>query len=260
MAINLDAIKQKLNSLQNVTQKQNNLWKPEPGTQVVRIVPYQHNRENPFIELYFHYNFGGKSVLSPMSFGRTDPIMEFGDKLKSTGNSDDWKAGKKLEPTMRCYVPIIVRGKESEGVKFWGFGKSVYQELLGFISDPDYGDITDPVAGRDVSVEFKAADQSGKSYPETSIRVNPNQTPVTSDKSVLEKLGNQPKATDIFKEYTYDEMTKLLHNWLDPENAAEESAAPAAKAVNANQAGIADASPVAKVDDVASAFDNLFNQ
>jgi len=260
MAINLDAIKQKLNSLQNVTQKQNNLWKPEPGTQVVRIVPYQHNRENPFIELYFHYNFGGKSVLSPMSFGRPDPIMEFGDKLKSTGNSDDWKAGKKLEPTMRCYVPIIVRGKESEGVKFWGFGKSVYQELLGFISDPDYGDITDPVAGRDVSVEFKAADSTGKSYPETSIRVKPNQTPVTSDKSVLEKLGNQPKATDIFKEYTYDEMTKLLHNWLDPENAAEESATTAPKAVNANQAGIADAAPVAKVDDVASAFDNLFNQ
>ena len=186
--------------------------------------------------------------------------MEFGDKLKSTGNSDDWKAGKKLEPTMRCYVPIIVRGKESEGVKFWGFGKSVYQELLGFISDPDYGDITDPVAGRDISVEFKAADQTGKSYPETSIRVKPNQTPVTSDKGVLEKLGNQPKATDIFKEYTYDEMTKLLHNWLDPENAAEESAAPAPKAVNANQAGIADAAPVAKVDDVASAFDNLFNQ
>jgi len=260
MAINLDAIKQKLNSLQNVTQKQNNLWKPEPGTQVVRIVPYQHNRENPFIELYFHYNFGGKSVLSPMSFGRPDPIMEFGDKLKSTGNSDDWKAGKKLEPTMRCYVPIIVRGKESEGVKFWGFGKSVYQELLGFISDPDYGDITDPVAGRDVSVEFKAADSTGKSYPETSIRVKPNQTPVTSDKSVLEKLGNQPKATDIFKEYSYDEMTKLLHNWLDPENAAEESATTAPKAVNANQAGIADAAPVAKVDDVASAFDNLFNQ
>ena len=260
MAINLDAIKQKLNSLQTVTQKQNNLWKPEPGNQVVRLVPYQHNRENPFIELYFHYNFGGKSVLSPISYGRPDPIMEFGDKLKSTGNSDDWKAGKKLEPTMRCYVPIIVRGKESEGIKFWGFGKSVYQELLGFISDPDYGDITDPVAGRDVSVEFKAADQTGKSYPETSIRVKPNQTPVTSDKSILEKLGNQPKVTDIFKEYTYDEMTKMLQNWLDPENAVEESVVTAAKVVNTNQAGIANAAPVAKVDDVAAAFDNLFNQ
>ena len=63
-------------------------------------MPYQHNRDNPFIELYFHYNFGGKSILSPISFGRPDPIVEFGEKLKSTGNSDDWKSGKKLEPTM----------------------------------------------------------------------------------------------------------------------------------------------------------------
>ena len=162
---------------------------------------------------------------------------------------------------MRCYVPIIVRGKESEGVKFWGFGKTVYQELLGFIADPDYGDITDPVSGRDIAVEFKAADQTGKSYPETSIRVKPNQTPVTDNKAILEKLGNQPNVTDIFKEHSYEEMTKMLHNWLDPENASEEEAsAPApAKASNANKAGLEEAAPVAKVDDVASAFDNLFN-
>ena len=40
-----------------------------------------------------------------------------------------------MEPKMRTYVPVLVRGKESEGVKFWGFGKLVYQELLG----DDYG-------------------------------------------------------------------------------------------------------------------------
>lgn len=265
MAINLDAIKQKLNSLQTVTSKSANLWKPEPGTSVVRIVPYQHNKENPFLELYFHYNFGGKNVLSPSSFGRPDPIMEFADKLKSTGNSDDWKAGKKLEPTMRCYVPVLIRGKEAEGVKFWGFGKSVYQELLGFIADPDYGDITDPTAGRDISVEFKAADQTGKSYPETSIRVKPNQTVVTDNKAVLEKLKNQPKITDIFKEPTYEDLTKMLQNWLDPETGGAESTPAETETPKAsgkgsgNKSKIQEAAPVANVDDVASAFDSLFN-
>jgi hypothetical protein len=261
MAINLDQIRHKLNSLQTATNKSNNLWKPEPGTQVVRIIPYQHNRENPFIELYFHYNFGGKNILSPISFGRPDPIVEFAEKLKSTGNSDDWKAGKKLEPTMRCYVPIVVRGKESEGVKFWGFGKQVYQELLSFIADPDYGDITDPVSGRDIAVEFKAADQTGKSYAETSIRVKPNQTPVTSDKSVIEKIGNQPKLTDVFKEYSYEEMTKMLQDWLDPESAVNaESAKDAdAKTSKATKEPINESHAVTKVDDVASAFDSLFN-
>jgi hypothetical protein len=261
MAINLDAIKQKLNSLQNATTKQNNLWKPENGTQVIRIVPFQHNKENPFIELYFHYNFGGRSILSPISFGRPDPIVEFAEKLKSTGNSDEWKAGKKLEPTMRCYVPIIVRGKESEGVKFWGFGKSVYQELLGFITDPDYGDITDPMSGRDISVEFKPADQAGKSYPETSIRVKPNQTPVTDSKLVLEKLKQQPKISDLFKEYTYDEMTVMLHNWLDPDSAnnADNAEAQTSSTSSHNKDSLSEAAPVANVDDVATAFDSLFN-
>ena len=152
MAINLDAIKAKLNKLQTQTTRQNNLWKPEPGKQQIRIVPYQYNKENPFQELYFHYDLGKKNFLSPITHGNPDPVVEFAEKLKSSGNSDEWKLGKKLEPKMRCYVPIIVRGKESEGVKFWGFGKTVYTELLGFIADPDYGDLTDPMNGRDIVI------------------------------------------------------------------------------------------------------------
>lgn len=261
MGIDLNAIRQKLNSLQNTTTRQTNLWKPEPGTQVIRIVPYQHNRENPFLELYFHYDFGGKNILSPISFGRPDPIVEFAEKLKSTGNSDDWKAGKKLEPTMRCYVPILVRGKESEGVKFWGFGKQVYQELLGFIADPDYGDITDPVSGRDIAVEFKPAEPGGKSYPETSIRVKPNQTAITNDKAIIEKLGNQPKVTDIFKEFSYDEISKILQEWLDPESAMNNPNKEDSKKKESKKEPALEADHVVtKVDDVASAFDALFNK
>ena len=37
MAIDLDAIKRKLNQLQTTGARRDNLWKPEPGKQVVRI-------------------------------------------------------------------------------------------------------------------------------------------------------------------------------------------------------------------------------
>lgn len=260
MAINLDAVRQKLSQLQNVTTKQNNLWKPEPGAQQIRIVPYQHNRENPFLELYFHYNFGGKNMLSPITYGRPDPIVEFAEKLKSSGSKEDWKMGKKLEPTMRCYAPIIVRGKEHEGIKFWGFGKTVYQELLGFIADPDYGDITDPMNGRDITVEFKAKEQTGKDYPETSIRIKPNTTPITTDKSVLEKLSSQPNINDIFKEPSYDDMMKALQDWLNPsdEPAAAETKSDTQKQ---NKSSIESSSTAASsVDDIGAAFDQLFNK
>ena len=144
MALDLDAIRRKLNNLQSQTGRQDNLWKPEPGKNQIRIVPYQFNKDNPFIELYFHYDLGKKNYLSPVTFGEADPAVEFAEKLKATGNQDDWKLSRKLEPKMRTYVPILVRGKESEGVKFWGFGKTVYQELLGVIADPDYGDRRSP--------------------------------------------------------------------------------------------------------------------
>ena len=138
--MDLDAIKSRLNQLQNTTT--NSFWKPQPGKSQIRIVPYLHDKANPFSELFFHYSLvPNKTVLSPLSFGRPDPVQQFADKLKASGNKDEWIQGKRIEPKMRTFVPVIARGEESEGVKFWGFGKTVYQELLGIIADPDYGDI-----------------------------------------------------------------------------------------------------------------------
>jgi hypothetical protein len=254
MAIDLDAIKAKLNKLQTTTTRQNNLWKPEPGKQIIRIVPYQFDRANPFQELYFHYDLGKKNYLSPVTYGKADPVVEFAEKLKSSGNSDEWKLGKKLEPKMRCYVPVIVRGQESEGVKFWGFGKTVYTELLGFIADPDYGDITDPMNGRDIVVEFTPSEGAG-SYPKTAIRVKPNTTPLTEDKNVADRVANnQPDLKVIFKEPSYDDLKEALENWLNPSE--EETTASSTPAAPKQET----AAPVANtVDDVGAAFDELFN-
>ena len=51
-------IKSRLNQLQNTTSTRDYLWKPEPGKTQIRIVPYKYNKDNPFIELYFHYSLG----------------------------------------------------------------------------------------------------------------------------------------------------------------------------------------------------------
>tara|TARA_Y100001937_G_C7079070_1_gene312020 strand:+ start:103 stop:882 length:780 start_codon:yes stop_codon:yes gene_type:complete len=258
MAIDLDAIKRKLSQLQTSGTRQNNLWKPEPGKQTIRIVPYQHNRDNPFQELYFHYDLGKKNYLSPVTYGKADPVVEFAEKLKSSGNSDEWKLGKKLEPKMRTYVPIIVRGKESEGVKFWGFGKTVYTELLGVIADPDYGDISDPMNGRDILVEFTPSEGAG-SFPKTAIRVKPNVTPLTEDKNVAEAAAkNQPDLANIFKEPSYDELKEALENWLDPD-ASEETSTTTTSESKETPKSEEPVSKVNKVDDVSAAFDTLFN-
>ena len=256
--MDLNAIRKRINQLQTTNNRTSSLWKPQPGKTQIRIVPYEFNKDNPFIELFFHYNLNNRSYLSPISFGRPDPIEEFAQKLKGSGNKEDYQLSKKLEAKMRTFAPVIVRGEESQGVKFWGFGKTVYQELLSIIADPDYGDITDPVNGRDVMVEFISAEETGASYPTTKIRVKPNQTPISDEPAVLEKVkSSQKDIRDIYQEQSYDELTNVLNDWLNPDatDSSESESTNATEEVNTSTSTM----ETKKVKDTSEAFDELFN-
>ena len=248
--MDLNAIKKRLNQLQTTNNRTSSLWNPQPGKTQIRIVPYAHNKDNPFIELFFHYNLNNRSYLSPISFGRPDPIEEFAQKLKGSGSKEDYQLSRKLEAKMRTFAPVIVRGEEKQGVKFWGFGKTVYQELLSIIADPDYGDITDPVNGRDVSVEFISAEESGASFPKTNIRVKPNQTPISDAPEILETVKTQQDIREIYQELSYDDLTEVLNEWLNPSDEEESESKPETVSSEVQSA---------KVSDTSEAFDELFN-
>ena len=250
--MDLNAIKKRLNQLQTTNTRTSSLWKPQPGKTQIRIVPYAFNKDNPFIELFFHYNLNNRSYLSPISFGRPDPIEEFAQKLKASGSKEDYQLSRKLEAKMRTFAPVVVRGEEKQGVKFWGFGKTVYQELLSIIADPDYGDITDPVNGRDVVVEFLSAEETGASFPKTNIRVKPNQTPISDEPDVLELVKDQQDIRDIYQELSYDELTEVLNEWLNPSEETEEAEAPS-ETVSTKEL------EKSKVSSTSDAFDDLFN-
>ena len=255
--MDINAVKKRLAQLQTSSTRTTNLWKPQPGKTQIRILPYKLNTDTPFIELFFHYDLGGKSFLSPTSFGRPDPIEEFADKLKQSGNREDWQLGKKLESKLRTFSPVVVRGEESGGTKFWGFGKTVYQELLSLIADPDYGDISDPINGRDVVVEFKTAEETGASFPKTSIRVKPNQTPITEDKAILtDLLDNQKDIREVYNELSYDELAEALGDWLNPSDGEEETT----KTDTTNVPASTLKSAVSNTSNVTDAFDDLFNK
>ncbi len=263
--MDISALKNRLNQLQNTTSTKDNLWKPEPGKTQVRVVPYKHNKDNPFMEMFFHYGLGNKIYLSPLSFGKPDPVEEFSRKLKSTGVKDDWLLGKRLEPKMRTFAPVVIRGRENEGVKFWGFGKTVYQEILGFITDPDYGDITDAMSGRDIVVERITPAEAGNQYGKTTIRVKPQQTPITEDKDLLTSLfENQKDIKDIYTEPTYDELKEALHDHLNPsDDDSESSSDNTTSATNNNVAATTtettNTGTTETTSEVSDAFDKLFN-
>lgn len=227
--MDLNAIKSKLNSLQQQQTKgggtdKSLFWKPSVGKQVVRIVPNKFNKANPFTEVYFHYGIGSaRTILSPINYGEKDPIVEFAKQLRTTNDKDNWRLAKKLDPKMRIFVPVVVRGEEHEGVKLWQFGKNLYLEMLSMADDDDIGDYTDIFEGRDITVDTVGPDVTGTSYNKSSVRVRTKQTPLSEDKAQIEQwLENQKNPIEVFKHYSFDEIKGFLQEFLNPEDQAQE--------------------------------------
>ena len=228
--MNLDLISSKLDKLQSKPGQTNGqkfdrstvFWKAPIGKSQVRFVPFKENKENPFSEVYFHYGIGNRTMISPINYGEKDPIVEFSKELRKTTEPENWRLAKKLEPKMRVFAPVIVRGEEDKGVRFWEFGKSIYQELLSYAADEDYGDFTDVVSGFDMTVEVV----QGNPYPQTSLRVKPKQTSLSDDNTLVEKwLEGQPELLKYYKRYSYEEMKTALQDWLNPEESSESDSA-----------------------------------
>lgn len=227
--MNLDLISSKLEKLQSPQGQKSDqkfdrsqyFWKAPMGKSQIRFVPYKENKENPFSEMFFHYGIGNRTMISPINYGEKDPIVEFSKELRKTSEPENWRLAKKLEPKMRVFAPVVVRGEENKGVRFWEFGKQVYQELLSYAADEDYGDFTDVVSGLDMTVEVV----QGNPYPQTSLRVKPKQSPLSDDNASVEKwLAEQPELLKYYKKYSYDEMKTALQEWLNPEEATDGTA------------------------------------
>ena len=223
MAIDFDAIKRKLERLSGNTKSQNAMWKPQPDEEYnVRLMSFPDNDGQPFKELMFYYNIPGqRGLLAPSQFGERDPVQELINKLRDEGTKESYEMAKKLYPKMRVYAAVVVRGEEDKGVQLWGFGKLVYQKLLGIMLDEDYGDITDPKTGRDIKVI--CSKPPGQQWAKTEILPRGRSTKLSDDtKQAKEWMTNIPDIKGIFKTKSYDELSKIVNDWLNGDNEDDE--------------------------------------
>ena len=71
--MDLNAIKKKLDNLQQQNQRPSGggrkmvFWRPSVGKQVIRVVPSQFDKANPFSEIYFHYGIGDRPIISQLT-------------------------------------------------------------------------------------------------------------------------------------------------------------------------------------------------
>jgi len=216
MAIDFDAIRNKLNQLSGNNSRRNVMWRPQEGEEAtVRILAFPDNDGQPFKERWFYYNIGNNpGLLAPYQFGKVDPIQDLINKLRDEGTKESYELAKKLYPKMRCYAPVIVRGEEDRGVRLWGFGKTVYQSLLNIMLDEDYGDITDPLDGRDVKVI--CTKPPGRQWATTEVRPRGKQSSLHEDALAAKKwLSSIPNLDDLYSCKSAEELEKILNDWLN---------------------------------------------
>jgi hypothetical protein len=222
--MDINSIRAKLNALQTQQSRpsgearKNVFWKPAVGKQTIRIVPSAYNKSNPFSELYFHYGIDKNPIISPTNWGEKDPIVEFAKQLRTSKDKESWRLARKLDPKMRVFVPVVVRGEEAEGVKLWGFGKEIYMELLSMVEDEDIGDYTDIISGRDLNLTTVGADTTGTGFNKTTVRARTKESALTDNDALLQTILNeQPDPLKVFSRMSFDDMKSVLQKWLAPD-------------------------------------------
>lgn len=226
MAIDLDAIRAKLNQLSGKNRRSNVMWRPTEGeTATIRLLSFPDNDGQPWKDMYFYYNIGNNpGLLAPYQYDKPDPVQELITKLRDDGSKESYELAKKLYPKMRTFAPVVVRGEEDKGVRLWSFGKMVYQDLLNLMLDEDYGDITDTENGRDIRVVCEKP--PGRQFATTSVTPRGSVTALTTDTDQLtEWLENIPSPTDLYELKSYEALEKLVSDWLtgdDSENTGTE--------------------------------------
>ncbi len=215
-----DKIRAKLEALKNPQRGQGlnkNRWSAKVDSQTdVRLLryPYQ-DVEEPFIELYFHYDIGSP-FLCPKKLKNTRcPVCEASDKLYRKRTDEDYKASKKLRPVQRFVAVLVDRNDPSVTPKFWTFNAKIYSELLSKLVDRDYKTYLDPLKGFDLTVTSQKI--KGKQYADTSIQFRPVKGPLAdSEKKIKEVVESVPKVETVFDMLSEEEiMVRLNDFWMN---------------------------------------------
>lgn len=275
----IDLIKERLNKLQSKNSGggfekidyTTIFWKPKLGKQVVRILPRKTNKDFPFSEVTFHqYNIFKKNVYSLENFGEKDPVVQLVRELYDENTESSKELARKLKPRTKYFAQVLVRGEEGLGARLWEFNKTTYEKLLSIMADDDFGDIADVTNGTDLTVEgYNDVIKIGKrdvNYIAVNVTPKRNISPISEDADLVKKvLESQKEITEVYKKYSYDEIKKMLHDYINPQEETAEVSTPTVEDATTEEPPFD--GPYKSASDytenkssVASKFDDLFGE
>lgn len=180
---------------------------------------------------YLHYNLGKQmGFLCPKKeFNEPCPVCDWGWNLyteaKDSKDEQLKKASQKFMPQQRWYSAVLVRGKEDDGVKLWSYAKTIAKDIVNWFSNPEYGDLTDPITGTDLTVWHEK--QGGKSYPDVKCEPRRKSSPLAEPEQASKwiKEAQEIDVKENLIHLSFDEIQKVLDTVLgSPDDAPEKPA------------------------------------
>ena len=156
-------------------------------------------------------------------FGEDDPLDSFVRQLFNEGTDESIKMAKNLMARQRFFSPVIVRGEEDKGVRIWGYGKTVYEQLLNLVLNPEYGDITDPESGTDLQLNY--GKPAGAAFPQTKLMPSRRTSaicPDISEAECAELLESIPDFSTLFERKSSEDVQRMLDEYLADDESAED--------------------------------------
>lgn len=218
---NLDALKKAFE-----TQKRGGgdfrFWKPiKYGKYTVRFLP-PHDSDGLFFKETAQHKIGDNYYFCPKSEGDHCPICEKYKKLYDIGTDDAVALAKEIKPRKQYLYNIIVKEELGEAyedntkVFVYMSGKMLYDALMDYFFDEDYGDLTDVESGYDFVINKEHGDLGFPSYKKSKPRRN--SSVMLEDDDDIEKVLEGIK--DLNKEIelkSYDELKEALGHFLTEE-------------------------------------------
>ncbi len=160
--VNLSKARERLDNLRKQKEERKKLGdfiNLVDGENILRFMPPWNQMGEWVKEAWYHFNFAEKPLLCPKKTYNEDecPLCDFVDALFKTKDPEDKKAAKERMAKVRYFASVLnlkdKDAKDRKRIRVLSFGTKIYEELLGYFVDEDYGDFTDPTKGMDVKIE-----------------------------------------------------------------------------------------------------------
>lgn len=211
--MNLDRMKQKQEeSRKRKASYGKEFWFPteKKGGNNIRILPHWTGDLDAdcYYETAYHKNIGeeNKSVVCvKMELKEQCVACDLVAELWKTKEKEDIAYAKKIKAQIRVYWNMVDLDDVEKGVQVWMTGSDVLDQVVDWCTNPKYGDITDPVHGRNCVLQFTAGEHTRSGYNEYKLMPDPSESMI--DVGLLE---NMTDLTTFIKITPNEEVTKLL--------------------------------------------------